>query len=118
LQVGQTRAQLAPGIVVWHTQPDPNGDSTLLEIDASSLTGESLPVKKFAAPSFEPQMAFSDFESWAYVYARHHRLPVVSIDNQQVIDRCRHPRDVTDGRCRGVPRVREHLGAQAQRVRA
>jgi hypothetical protein len=28
-----THAQLAPGVVVWHTQPDPNGDSTLVEID-------------------------------------------------------------------------------------
>src|SRR5262249_18697952 len=32
-------------------------EATLLEIDASSLTGESLPVKKFAAPSFEDQPA-------------------------------------------------------------
>jgi hypothetical protein len=28
-----THAQLAPGIVVWHAQPDPNGDYTLLEVD-------------------------------------------------------------------------------------
>ena len=32
-------------------------EATLLEVDASNLTGESLPVKKFAAPSFEPQTA-------------------------------------------------------------
>jgi cation-transporting ATPase I len=32
-------------------------DATVLEIDASSLTGESLPVKKFAAPSFDAQPA-------------------------------------------------------------
>jgi cation-transporting ATPase I len=32
-------------------------EASLLEVDASSLTGESLPVKKFAAPSFEPQAA-------------------------------------------------------------
>lgn len=32
-------------------------EATLLEIDASSLTGESLPVRKFAAPSFEAQAA-------------------------------------------------------------
>jgi cation-transporting P-type ATPase I len=32
-------------------------DSESLEVDASSLTGESLPVKKSAAPSFEPQIA-------------------------------------------------------------
>ena len=32
-------------------------EATALEVDASSLTGESLPVKKFAAPSFETQPA-------------------------------------------------------------
>jgi cation-transporting ATPase I len=32
-------------------------EASLLEVDASSLTGESLPVKKFAAPSFEEQAA-------------------------------------------------------------
>ena len=32
-------------------------EASLLEVDAASLTGESLPVKKFSAPSFEPQTA-------------------------------------------------------------
>ncbi|HVU00634.1 MAG TPA: HAD-IC family P-type ATPase [Polyangiaceae bacterium] len=32
-------------------------EASSLEVDASSLTGESLPVKKFAAPSFEAQVA-------------------------------------------------------------
>ncbi len=32
-------------------------DATGVEVDASSLTGESLPVKKFATPSFESQPA-------------------------------------------------------------
>ena len=38
---------------------------------------------------FEPELVFSDFESWAALYARNHFLPVVSIDNMQVINRCR-----------------------------
>lgn len=32
-------------------------DATSLEVDASSLTGESLPVKKFSIPSFESHVA-------------------------------------------------------------
>jgi cation-transporting ATPase I len=32
-------------------------ESSALEVDASSLTGESLPVKKFAAPSYDAQPA-------------------------------------------------------------
>jgi uncharacterized protein (TIGR00661 family) len=40
---------------------------------------------------FQPQAVVSDFESWTYYYAKAHRLPVISVDNQQVINRCKHP---------------------------
>ena len=36
---------------------------------------------------FEPELVISDFESFSYLLARLHRLPVVSIDNMQVISR-------------------------------
>jgi uncharacterized protein (TIGR00661 family) len=42
----------------------------------------------------EPDLVISDFESWAYLYARNHFLPVVSIDNMQVLNRCRHPAEI------------------------
>ena len=44
---------------------------------------------------FEPELVISDFESWAYLYGLAHRLPVVSIDNMQVLARCRHTIDTT-----------------------
>ncbi len=43
----------------------------------------------------EPQLVISDFESWAYFYARNHFLPVISIDNMQVLNRCQHPPEIT-----------------------
>jgi uncharacterized protein (TIGR00661 family) len=46
---------------------------------------------------FAPDAVISDFESWTYVYAKAHRLPVFSVDNMQIINRCRHPREVTAG---------------------
>jgi uncharacterized protein (TIGR00661 family) len=46
---------------------------------------------------FAPDAVISDFESWTYVYAKAHRLPVLSIDNMQIINRCRHPREVLAG---------------------
>jgi len=46
---------------------------------------------------FAPQVVISDFESWVYFYAKLHRLPIVSIDNMQVINRCRHGADVLRG---------------------
>jgi uncharacterized protein (TIGR00661 family) len=40
------------------------------------------------AEGFRPQLVVSDFESFAYLYAKKHELPVLSIDNMQVINRC------------------------------
>jgi uncharacterized protein (TIGR00661 family) len=45
---------------------------------------------------FEPEVVISDFESWTYHYGRMHRLPILSIDNMQVIDRCKLPDDIVD----------------------
>lgn len=46
---------------------------------------------------FEPDLVISDFESWTYLYAKAHRLPVVSIDNMQIIHRCKHAPEITRG---------------------
>jgi uncharacterized protein (TIGR00661 family) len=46
---------------------------------------------------FAPQMVISDFESWTYTFAKTHNLPIVSIDNMQVIHRCRHDADILRG---------------------
>jgi uncharacterized protein (TIGR00661 family) len=37
-----------------------------------------------------PEVVVSDFESWTYLYAKTHRLPILSIDNMQIINRCTH----------------------------
>ncbi|HEX7477166.1 MAG TPA: glycosyltransferase family protein, partial [Polyangiales bacterium] len=46
---------------------------------------------------FAPEAVISDFESWAYFYAKTHRLPIVSIDNMQVLNRCTHPPEILEG---------------------
>lgn len=46
---------------------------------------------------FRPEVVISDFESWSYVYAQAHHLPVISVDNMQVINRCQHDEDVLEG---------------------
>lgn len=51
--------------------------------------------RKVAEDGFDPQVVISDFESWAYLYGLNHRLPVISIDNMQVLNRCAHEPDVT-----------------------
>ena len=46
---------------------------------------------------FEPAMVLSDFESWTYFFAKAHGLPVISIDNMQVIHRCEHTPEIISG---------------------
>jgi uncharacterized protein (TIGR00661 family) len=47
--------------------------------------------------SFRPQAVISDFESWTYLYAKTHRLPILSIDNMQIINRCTLPAEIIEG---------------------
>ena len=47
--------------------------------------------------SFQPQAVISDFESWTYLYAQTHRLPILSVDNMQIINRCKMPEQVVEG---------------------
>ena len=60
---------------------------------------------------FQPEVVISDFESWTYLYAKTHRLPILSIDNMQIINRCTHPPEVIAG-ARG--RVPAHQGVRQE----
>lgn len=46
---------------------------------------------------FEPEAVISDFESWTYFYAKLHRLPIVSVDNMQILSRCSHEPELLKG---------------------
>jgi uncharacterized protein (TIGR00661 family) len=37
---------------------------------------------------FTPDVVISDFESFTYYFAKTHKLPILSVDNMQVINRC------------------------------
>jgi len=39
---------------------------------------------------FEPDCVISDFESWSYLYGLRHRIPVLCVDNIQMVARCTH----------------------------
>lgn len=51
---------------------------------------ENLRAYADTAGGFGPDVVVSDFESWAYTYAVAHGVPVVSLDNIQVLHRCAH----------------------------
>ncbi len=78
------------------------------------LTGAAAASRKNIEASdlikaFKPALVISDFESWTYLYGKVHRLPVVSIDNMQVINRCTHEPDILarGGEFSNHARVRE-----------
>jgi uncharacterized protein (TIGR00661 family) len=49
------------------------------------------------ARAFAPQIVVSDFDGFAYLFAKTHRLPVISVDNIQMVDRCRHDARILRG---------------------
>lgn len=54
--------------------------------------------RKVAEDGFRPELVVSDFESWAGFYALNKFLPMVSIDNMQIINRCKHVKSVVKGK--------------------
>ena len=73
---------------------------TLLENDKGALTGgwpQNIKTYFEIVDSFRPDAVISDFESWSYLYGVNHRLPVISVDNMQIVNRCRHDKDVIAG---------------------
>jgi uncharacterized protein (TIGR00661 family) len=50
--------------------------------------------RRVVESGFRPDLVVSDFESWAALYALNHRLPVISIDNLQIINRARHDKSI------------------------
>ena len=74
---------------------------TLLSIMAKGFTGLPRNVAAYFAmleDGFEPDVVISDFESWTHLYAMLHGIPIISLDNIQIVSRCRMPREVLEGR--------------------
>jgi uncharacterized protein (TIGR00661 family) len=57
---------------------------------APSLLYENVSAYFDKVLHFEPDAVITDFDSFAYLFAKRHGLPVLSIDNQQIICRCKH----------------------------
>jgi uncharacterized protein (TIGR00661 family) len=53
--------------------------------------------RKVAEERFRPRLVVSDFESWAALYGLNQRVPVVSIDNIQAVNRLKHDKEIRKG---------------------
>ena len=64
---------------------------TVTEFFKNSPKGliENFHKYKFIKNEFEPDLVISDFESFTFFFAKFHKLPLISIDNIQVVNRCK-----------------------------
>jgi uncharacterized protein (TIGR00661 family) len=64
-----------------------------------AITGWPENIKAYVeiTERFEPEVVISDFESWSYLFAQRHGLPLISVDNMQIINRCELPEEITAG---------------------
>ena len=73
---------------------------TLLENLKGAVTGgwpRNVRAYFDIANEFKPDVVISDFESWSYLYGVNHMLPVISVDNMQIINRCKHDPRLLEG---------------------
>jgi uncharacterized protein (TIGR00661 family) len=72
---------------------------TVMQNVGGAMTGWPQNIRQYfeLAHEFKPELVVSDFESWSYLYGRRHGLPVISIDNMQIINRCEHAPEILEG---------------------
>jgi uncharacterized protein (TIGR00661 family) len=65
---------------------------TVLQNLKGAITGWPQNVRTYfdLVEKFEPDVVISDFESFSTMFGKNHFLPVISVDNMQVINRCKH----------------------------
>ncbi len=68
------------------------------------------------AREFAPELVLTDFDGFTYLYAKRHRLPVISIDNIQMVDRCRHDKTILRGAHRDYLEARAFVGRKLPRA--
>ncbi|MFO0725643.1 MAG: MJ1255/VC2487 family glycosyltransferase [Myxococcota bacterium] len=71
--------------------------TALQNLKAAIGIPENLRAHLEMAANFSPDIVISDFESWTYTFARSQHLPVISIDNMQIIHRAEHAPDLLEG---------------------
>ena len=72
---------------------------TVLQNLKGAVAGWPQNVKKYfeIVDEFHPDVVVSDFETFSYLFAKNHFLPVISVDNMQIINRCKHDASLLAG---------------------
>jgi uncharacterized protein (TIGR00661 family) len=88
------------GLTIVYEDNEVQNFRTVLHNVAGAVTGgwpQNVRAYFDLAEQFQPDVVVSDFESWSYLYARTHGLPVISLDNIQVLARCTHAPEILQG---------------------
>jgi uncharacterized protein (TIGR00661 family) len=79
------------GLTIRYVDNRVDRDGTLARnvLAAPSMLAKNVGAYFDTVAKFRPDAVFSDFDSFAYFFGKRHGLPVVSIDNQQIVSRCK-----------------------------
>ena len=79
------------GLTIKYVDNRMDRDGTLARnvLAAPGLIAANVSTYFAKVADFAPDAVVTDFDSFAYLFAKRHRLPVLSIDNQQLISRCK-----------------------------
>ena len=79
------------GLTIKYVDNRMDRDGTLAHnvLAAPGLVAANVNTYFEKVASFAPDAVITDFDSFAYLFAKRHGLPVVSIDNQQIVSRCK-----------------------------
>jgi uncharacterized protein (TIGR00661 family) len=87
------------GLSIRYVENAMDRDGTLAKnvLAAPSMLYDNIASYYEKVVDFDADCVISDFESYAYIYAKRHALPILSIDNQQIIPRCKHDKVIKQG---------------------
>jgi uncharacterized protein (TIGR00661 family) len=88
------------GLSIVYESNEVQSFRTLLRNVRGALAGgwpENVRAYVEVASRFDPEVVISDFESWSWTFAKSRMLPVISIDNQQILNRCAHAPEIVAG---------------------
>src|ERR1700722_7989805 len=79
------------GLTIRYVDNRMDRDGTLARnvVAAPGMLASNVGAYFSKVAGFKPEAVVTDFDSFAYLFAKRHGLPILSIDNQQVISRCK-----------------------------
>jgi uncharacterized protein (TIGR00661 family) len=87
------------GYSIVYEDNEVDGFRTLLANVKGAVKGWPENIRAYfeLADKFKPDVVISDFESWSYLFAKNRDIPVVSVDNIQMLNRCTHAPEIIAG---------------------